>query len=67
MLAMTPPTRLPRGRIRSKGRCILPGCKPSQRVGKINITKPFDAVLLVLLDKDFDVTHIYEADRAHVI
>lgn len=50
-----------------KGRCMLPGCKPGQRLGSIDITKPFDAVLLVLLDKDFDATHIYEADRASVI
>lgn len=50
-----------------KGRCMLPGCKPGQRLGSIDITKPFDAVLLVLLDKDFDATHIYEADRASVV
>jgi len=50
-----------------KGRCVLPGCKPSQRLGSIDITKEFDAVLLVLLDKDFDATHIYEADRDAVI
>src|SRR5579872_5363354 len=28
-----------------KGRCILPNCKPGQRLGSIDITKPFDAVL----------------------
>lgn len=50
-----------------KGRCVLPGCKPSQRLGAIDITKEFDGVLLVLLDKNFDATHIYEADRAAVI
>lgn len=50
-----------------KGRCMLPGCKPGQRLGSIDITKPFDAVLLVLLDKDFDATQIYEADREAVI
>lgn len=50
-----------------KGRCMLPGCKPGQRLGSIDITKPFDAVLLVLLDKNFDATQIYEADREAVI
>lgn len=50
-----------------KGRCLLPGCKPSQRLGSIDITKAFDAVLLVLLDRNFDATQIYEADRIAVI
>lgn len=50
-----------------KGRCMLPGCKPSQRLGSIDIEKPFDAVLLVLLDRDFDATSIHEADRTSVI
>jgi len=50
-----------------KGRCMLPGCKPGQRLGSIDIHKEFDAVLLVLLDEDFDATHIYEAERAAVI
>lgn len=49
-----------------KGRCILPGSKPGQRVGKINLTKPWDAVLLVLLDERFDTTEIFEADRQAV-
>jgi hypothetical protein len=50
-----------------KGRCVLPGSKPGQRVGSIDITKPFDAVLLVVLDENFNASHIYEAERANVI
>lgn len=50
-----------------KGRCLLPGCKPGQRLGKIDITKKWDAVLLVLLDGNLDATAIYEAQRAPVI
>jgi hypothetical protein len=50
-----------------KGRCILPGCKPGQRLGSIDVAKPFDAVLLVLLDENFDAFEIHEADRAAVI
>jgi hypothetical protein len=50
-----------------KGRCVLPGSKPSQRVGSIDTTKPFDAVLLVALDENFNASHIYEAERADVI
>lgn len=50
-----------------KGRCILPGCKPGQRLGSIDITKAFDAVLLVLLDENFEAFKIYEAGRDPVI
>ena len=34
-----------------KGRCFLPHGKPGQRVRSIDIKKPWDAVLLVLLDE----------------
>jgi len=54
-------------RYQIKGRCLLPGCKPGQRLGSIDITKEFDSVLLVLLDANFDATDIYEADRASII
>jgi len=49
-----------------KGRCILPESKPGQRMGKINLEKPWDAVLLVLLNERFDPTEIHEADRSAV-
>lgn len=49
-----------------KGRCILPGSKPGQRVGGIDLDKRWDAVLLVLLNKDYEPTAIYEADRSSV-
>src|SRR5207249_1714522 len=54
-------------RFQIKGRCMLPGCKPGQRLGSIDIRKEFDAVLLVLLDENLDATEIYEADRKPVI
>jgi hypothetical protein len=50
-----------------KGRCLLPGCKPGQRIGRIDGKKEFDAVLLVLLDQQFDATAIYEAERSAVL
>jgi hypothetical protein len=50
-----------------KGRCLLPGCKPGQRIGRIDVGKAFDAVLLVLLDEHFDAMAIYEADRVAVL
>jgi predicted nucleic acid-binding Zn-ribbon protein len=54
-------------RIQVKGRCILPGAKPGQRLGRIDLTKEFDSVVLVLLDQDFNATAIYEATREAVV
>lgn len=54
-------------RLQVKGRCLLSHCKPGQRVGSIDVTKDWDAVLLVLLDENFDATAIYEAPRAKVL
>ena len=54
-------------RLQIKGRCVLPGSKPSQRLGSIDVEKDFDAVLLVLLDGDFNATFIYESERADVL
>lgn len=50
-------------RLQIKGRCILPGSKPGQRVGGLDLTKEWEAALLVLLDENLDATAIYEADR----
>lgn len=49
-----------------KGRCLPPNHKPGQRLGAINRDKEFDAVLMVLLDSDFNATEIWEADRLAV-
>ncbi|MEO8481560.1 MAG: hypothetical protein ABI634_05070 [Acidobacteriota bacterium] len=46
---------------------MLPDCKPGQRLGSIRVEKDFDAVLLVLLDENFDATEIHEAGRDAVI
>jgi len=54
-------------RVQIKGRCLQPHSKPGQRVGRIDIDKDWDSVLLVLLDSEFDAMAIYEADRADVI
>lgn len=54
-------------RLQIKGRCVLPGSKPSQRLGKIDVVKEFDGVLLVLMDEYFNTTAIYEADQEPVI
>lgn len=54
-------------RLQIKGRCLLPGCKPGQRLGSIDITKDWDAVLMVLLDENFDALEIHEAQRADIL
>lgn len=43
-------------RLQIKGRCVLEGSKPGQRMGAIDIQKEFDAVLLVLLDGNYEGT-----------
>lgn len=48
-------------RYQIKARCILPGSKPGQRLGRIDLKKECDAVLLVLLDQDLEPTEIFEA------
>lgn len=54
-------------KLQIKARCLLPGSKRSQQVGGIDVTKEFDAVLLVLMDHEFNATEIYEAQRDAVI
>ena len=47
-------------RLQVKGRCIL-SSNPGQRLGRIDLTKEWDGVLLVLLDGELEPTAIYEA------
>jgi hypothetical protein len=54
-------------RLQIKGRCLLPNCKPGQRLGSIDITKQWDSVLMVLLDHNFNAVEIHEAKRKAVL
>jgi hypothetical protein len=54
-------------RLQIKGRCLLDNCKPGQRLGSIRTEKEWDAVLMVLLDQNFDAVEIYEAERTAVV
>jgi hypothetical protein len=54
-------------RLQIKGRCLLPGCKPGQRLGSIDVSKDWDSVILVLLDQNFDAKEIHEAERVAVL
>ena len=53
-------------RIQIKGRCILNPRKITGRMGAIDLRQPFDTVLLVLLDSEFNAFAMYEASRARV-
>lgn len=53
-------------RIQIKGRCILNPLRITGRMGAIDLRQPFDVVLLVLLDADFNAFAMYEASRAQV-
>lgn len=55
-----------RQKIQIKGRCVLNN-NPGQRVGSIDTKKPWDLVMLVLLDRSYEPTEIYEAPRKKVI
>jgi len=50
-------------RVQIKGRCLTPSSKPGQRLGSIDLTKEWDAVILVLLDEHFNPVAIHEANR----
>ncbi|MEZ4388279.1 MAG: hypothetical protein R3D98_12030 [Candidatus Krumholzibacteriia bacterium] len=50
-------------RIQIKGRWLADGAKPGQRVGAIKLNHEWDVVMLVLLDKDYEVSAIWEARR----
>lgn len=53
-------------RVQIKGRCILNPLKINGRLGAIDLRQPFDTVLLVLLDSEFNAFAMYEASRAKV-
>jgi hypothetical protein len=54
-------------RLQVKGRCLQDTCKPGQRLGSIRIEKDWGAVLMVILDEEFEAREIYEAPRAAVV
>jgi hypothetical protein len=54
-------------RLQIKGRCLLDPKKPGQRIGRIRLDHNCDAVLLVLLDNNFEALEIYEAIWADVV
>ena len=58
------------GRLRKlqiKGRCLLDGSRRGQKLGSIRTQHEWDAVLMVLLDQNFNAMAIYEAERPHIV
>ncbi len=53
-------------RVQIKGRCVLNPLRITGRMGAIDLRQPFDVVLLVLLDSEFNAFAMYEASRAKV-
>ncbi len=54
-------------RLQIKGRRLIDGRKRSQQLGSIKINNEWDAVLMVLLNQNFDAVEIYEAEREAII
>ena len=54
-------------RFQIKGRAIFDEEKGGHRIGQLKLEQEWDAVLLVLLDEDYEPYEIYEADRASII
>lgn len=55
-----------RERLQIKGRCVGENPRLGARLGAIDLNKPWDAVLLVLLDRNFKAIAIYRAERGAV-
>jgi hypothetical protein len=49
--------------VQIKGRAIMEKSKPGQQVGRINLNKEWDSVVLVVLDDHYRATEIFEAER----
>lgn len=54
-------------RFQIKGCCILVKSQSGQRLGSIDIVKEWDALLMVLVDENFEAYEINEADREAVV
>jgi len=54
-------------RIQIKRRIIFDESTTGQRVGQIKAEQPWDCVVLVLMDEDYEPYEIYEADRDELL
>ena len=54
-------------RIQIKSRTIFDESKSGQRIGQINVDQPWDSVVLVLMDEEYEPYEIYEAERDELL
>ena len=54
-------------KIQIKGRAIFDETKSGQRIGQLKLEQDWDAVVLVLMDSDFQTTEIYRAEHDTVM
>jgi len=50
-------------RIQIKSRTIFDESKSGQRIGQVKLDQPWDSVVLVLMDEEYEPYEIYEAER----
>lgn len=53
-------------RIQIKGRAIFDENKPGHRIGQLKLDKPWDSVVLVIMNDNYEPLEIYEAERAEI-
>lgn len=53
-------------RIQIKGRAIFDEAKAGQRIGQLKTHQPWDLVMLLLMDENFEPVEIYEAERDEI-
>ena len=54
-------------RIQIKTRTIFDETKTGQRIGQIRVEQPWDSLLLVLMDEEYEPYEIYEAERDELL
>lgn len=54
-------------RFQIKGRAIFDEQKAGQRIGQLKTDQEWDAVILVLMNEDYEATQIFEANRDTVL
>ena len=54
-------------RIQIKSRTIFDESRSGQRIGQVNVDQPWDSVVLVLMDEEYEPYEIYEAERDELL
>ena len=54
-------------RVQIKSRTIFDETKSGQRIGQMKLDQPWDSVLLVLMDEEYEPYEIYEAEKEDIL